>query len=181
MPSDMPPAHPDLRRAAGSDIERELAESALHPTRDSDRDVGQRAPEVLRVQLAMEVLQPMEQKHISRTRAFPPRRSLRCRSIRMDRKLEELPFGRTPPRAGHSWIQELDDRLEDSVRRKGIAAMDPKNPPSSDTEHHSLIGMGDDLGDVSEAEGLQSGRETVFQQDELPRCPAAPLPRVHSP
>src|SRR3954468_23677385 len=64
-----------------------------------------------------------------------------------------------------------------------IPPMNPKHPALK-TEHHRSVGVGDDAIDVPEPELLQSARELILEQEQLPihprtdTRPAAPLPRV---
>jgi hypothetical protein len=96
------------------------------------------------------------------------------------RKGQELALGRPPEYPGDSRIQEPDNRLEDTIRGKGIASMNAENAPV-EAEHHRTVGMGDDSLDLPQSERRQSLWKTILQAGELPRYPAAPLPRLHSP
>jgi hypothetical protein len=60
MPGNVPPADRNLIWPASLPIYRELAEPAPHPTREPNGNVAQRSAEVLRVQLPMPGLQPVQ-------------------------------------------------------------------------------------------------------------------------
>jgi hypothetical protein len=59
VPGDVPPAEADLCGTAGLEVNRELAQTALHPTREPDRNFSEGSAEVLTVELAMERLEPV--------------------------------------------------------------------------------------------------------------------------
>jgi hypothetical protein len=60
VPGDVPPAEADLCRTTGLEVHRELAQTALHPTREPDRNFSEGSAEVLTVELAMERLEPVQ-------------------------------------------------------------------------------------------------------------------------
>jgi hypothetical protein len=94
----------------------------------------------------------------------------------LHRKRQELALGRPAKQPRDSRIQESDNRLEDTVRGKGIAPVNSENP-LIETEHDSAVGVGNDSTDAAEAEHGQAIPEQQVQL--LPRFPASPLPHLH--
>jgi hypothetical protein len=181
MPRDVAPADGDIEWAAGPDFHCELAKAAAHAAREPDRDLAQNATEVLRVELPMQALQPVEQPDISRPGALSPLGLRPGRRILMDRKRQELLLGPPAQRPGHPRVQEPDDGLEHTIGGKRIPLVNSENT-SIEAEQYDSVGMSKDLVDFPETEGLKPGWETVLKSRGLPRCPAASLPRLtHSP
>jgi hypothetical protein len=99
----------------------------------------------------MQLLEPVEQPQISRTRPLTPYWPLGRRRIGLDRKIEELSLRSPPERSRYAWIQKPNDRPKDIIRSKAIPSVNPKNPPV-EAQHHSVIRMGEDSFHVSETE-----------------------------
>jgi hypothetical protein len=188
VPRDVTPTDGDIERAAGLDLDRELAQTGAHAARKPDRDLVQGPAEVLGVKSLVKAGESVQEDQIARAGPLPRAGPRPGRGVLLYRKRQELALGRPPEYPGDSRIQEPDNRLEDTIRGKGIASMNAENAPV-EAEHHRSVGMSLNVFDVPEAESLQSGWEAVFEPRRLPRCPAdplticpaAPLPRVHSP
>ena len=106
----------------------------------------------------------------------------------LDGKGEELKLGGPPQRPWYARVEESHDRLQDSIRGKGVAAVNSQNAPP-ETEHHRTVGMDDDPIYFPQAQRRQTLWKTFLQRNKLPRCPYAPLragsadplTRLHSP
>lgn len=180
MPGKVFPAHRDLICLTGLEVNRQLSQTGPHAAGKPDSDLAEDSPEVLYVELAVQSLEPMEQPYVSRTSTLSPLGSrFRCR-IGMHRELQELPFRRSPLSPRDSWIQKLHHRLQHVIRRKGISPVYPEDPPAQ-AQHDCLIRVGENPLDIPETQRLQPLGKTVLEKETLPRCPAAPLPRLHSP
>jgi hypothetical protein len=153
MPNEVATAHPDFHGAAGLNVDRDLAQPALHPARDPDGDLCQGSAEMLRVQPAMEVLEPIQQAYISGASPFAAEWFLRYRSIRMDWEIEKLSFRGSPQRSGDPRIQKPDNGLQHIIRRKGIASVYSEDPPAQ-AQHHGLVRVGEHSFDIFETECL---------------------------
>ncbi len=188
VPRDVAAADGNTEWTSGSDLHRELTEAGAHAARYPDRNLPQRPTEVLEVELPVQAHQSEKHRNITRPRAFSAFGSGARWRMLLNWKREELTLGPEAQRPRHPGVQELDDGLQHSIRRKSIAPVNPENP-LIEAEHHRSVGVGLNLFDVTKAKGLKPNRETILKSGGLPRCPAdpltfyaaVPLPRLHSP
>jgi hypothetical protein len=96
--------------------------------------------------------------------------------VGLHRKGQELALGHAPEHSRHSRIQEPDYRPEHSVRRKGVALMDPEDPLPRETEHDRSVGVGNHSSHGAKAEQDQAIPEQQVRL--LTRFPASPLTRL---
>ena len=147
---------------------------------------------MLRVQLPMQLLEPMKETNVSRTSPLASRLPFRRRDVGMHRKCEELSLRGATERSRHAWIEKSNDSLQHTIGRESVASVYAENAPAQ-AEHHRLVRVSKDSFDLPETEGLQPRGKTVLEQEALPRrraappphlrprFPASPLPRLHSP
>jgi hypothetical protein len=180
VPIEVSPAHTDFFCPASHKVHRELAQAALHPAGDPNRDLAQDSAEMLGVQLAMQLLQSMEQPQVSRTSSFPTNRPVRGRSIGLNREVEKLPLRGASERSGNPRIQKPNHSLQHAIGRERVAPVDPENPPAQ-AQHHCLICVGEDSVHVPETKYDEPLRKTILKQKTLPSCHTYPLPRCRLP
>jgi hypothetical protein len=60
MACDVPPAQGYFRRLTSAVVDRELTKTPFHPVRDPNRDRRKGVPEVLPIERAMQLLQPVD-------------------------------------------------------------------------------------------------------------------------
>jgi hypothetical protein len=180
MPANVSPAYGDLGRTPGLEVHSKLTQTSLHSAGKPDGNLAQSPAEVDAVELTMEQLQPVEELYVAGTRPFPARLLVDKWHIGVNREVEELPLRHSPDRSRHSGIQEADDRVQDFIRRKGVAPMNSEYSPVQ-AQHYRLVRVGQDLFDIPETEPAEPLRKTILEQKTLPACPAASLPRLQSP
>jgi len=61
----------------------------------------------------------------------------------LDGKGEELKLCGSPQRPWYARVEKSHDRLQDSIRGKGVAAVNSQNA-LAEAEHHGTVGMDDD-------------------------------------
>jgi hypothetical protein len=148
VPGDMLPAQGKLHRPAGPDIHGELPQAAAHSPGEPNRDLPQRPPEMLLVEPAMELLEPVKQQHVARAGTLAALRSRRGWRVLLHRELEKLALGNAAERPRNPAVEETHDRLEHPVGRVGVASMNPEDAPV-EAEHHRTVAVSDDSINVS--------------------------------
>jgi hypothetical protein len=180
MPSKVPAADRDFQWLPGPDFDGQLAQPGAHAAGQPDRNFPECSPEVLRIQPMMKSREPVQHEHVTRKRALAGAGSRTWRRMRLDRKGEELTLRGPPQHSRHAWVEEAHDRLQDAIRGKGIAAVNSQNA-LAEAEHHRTVGMGDNAIYFPEAQSRETLRKAFLQRSKLPRTPAYPLSRLHSP
>jgi hypothetical protein len=127
------------------------------------------------IELMMKRLQPVQQEQVAGAGALSAAGSRRRRRVLLYRKLEKFALGRAAEGTRNPAVEKADDCLEHPVWRKGIAPMNPEDAPV-ETEHHRPVGVGDDSINVSQPKLVEPERELILEEEQLPRCPTAPLP-----
>jgi hypothetical protein len=80
----------------------------------------------------------------------------------LDGKGEELKLCGPPQRPWYARIEESHDRLQDSIRCKGVAAVNSQNA-LTEAEHHRTVGMDDDPIYFPQAQRRQTLWKTFLQ------------------
>ncbi len=114
-----------------------------------------------RVQMPMELLEPMEHPQVSRTSSLAARWSLGCLHIGVGGKLEELSFCGLSERPRNARIQKPNHGLQHAIRRERVTPVDAEGPPTK-TEHHRLVRVGEDSLDITETARLQPIWKTIL-------------------
>ena len=128
MALDMAPAKRNLRCLAGFAVDRELTQAPLHSAREPDRELRQCAPEMLQVELMMDLFQAMNHPEVTGPGPLPPRNPLGRWHVGMHRKIEKLPFRGPSECFWNARIQEPNDGLQDMIGSKPIPPMDSEHP-----------------------------------------------------
>jgi len=162
VPRDVTPADGDIEWAAGPDLNRELTQAGTHAAGEPDRDLAQGPAEVLRVQSLVKAGEPVQQDQITGASPLARAGPRPGWGVRLHRKRQELALGRAAEHPRDSRIQEPDNRLEDTIRGKGIAPVNSENT-LIETEHDSAVGVGNHSSDVAEAENGQAIPEQQVQ------------------
>ena len=140
MPGEMPPAQPDLERIAGLQIDGELPQAGAHPAGQPNGNLAQRSAEVPRVKIAMQGLQPVQQRHVAWAGALRPLRSRPGRGVLVYRKRQKLPLRQASQGTGHPRIQEAHDGAQHAVWGECVAAMYPEHL-TVQAEHNCAVGV----------------------------------------
>jgi hypothetical protein len=114
------------------------------------------------VELVMNRLQPVQQKHVARAGALAASGSRRGRRVLLHRELEKLPLRHSAQRTRNPGIEETNDGLENPVRSVRIAPMNAEDTPV-EAEHHRAVGMGDNSIDISETQLMEPDRELILE------------------
>ena len=77
-------------------------------------------------------------------------------------KSEELKLGGPSQRPWYARVEESHDRLQDSIRGKGVAAVNSQNA-LTEAEHHRTVGMDDDPIYFPQAQSRQTLWKTFLQ------------------
>jgi hypothetical protein len=175
MTGEMSPAKGDLGGLPRPAVDGELTQPPLHSTGDSNRNLGQHAPEVANVELPVQDLETMQQPQVAGTSPFWFTRRGSRRRVGLNRKLQELPLRCPPQRSRNPGIQEPNHRLENAIGSEGVAPVDPKNPPA-EAQHYCLIRVRHNALDILQAERLQPLWQTILKQEPLPTRPEGTRP-----
>jgi hypothetical protein len=163
----MAPAERDLDRPPALQVHRQLTEPDPHATGDPDRNVAQRTIEVAGIQLLVEPAKTVQQPEIAGPGAIRLNRAVRRPRELLDREGQKLPLGGAALGPRQTGIQKTDDRGQDIVGGERIPAVEPEDVSGPDAYHDGAIGVGDDMGEVAEAEAVQAvgqaGRRTDGQ------------------
>ena len=168
MTSQVSATDGDLERFAGPNVHGELAQAGTHPAGEPNRDLAQNAVEVAGVQLPVQCGQLVQEDQVSRPRLLPGAWSGPRGRVRLDRERQELSFCGSAKHLRYSRIKKSNNCLQDSVRSKGVTAVDSQNP-LAEAEHNRAIGMDDDAIDFPQAQGRQTLPQTFFERSKLTR------------
>jgi hypothetical protein len=175
----MAPAERDLDRPPALQVHGQFTEPDPHTAGDPDRNVAKRTTEVAAIQLLVEPAKTVQQPEIAGPGAIRLDRAVRRRRELLDRERQKLPLGGAPRGLRQTGIEKTDDRGQDIVGGERIPAVEPEHVPGPDAHHDGAIGVGDDAGEVAEAQGAEADRYLVHNS--LCRSIRLPARQPHNP
>jgi hypothetical protein len=167
MPQEMPPADSNFPRLTSVPVGGKLAQPALHPAGQANRDIAEGATEMTDIEGSVQFSQPIQQCHVSGAGALNPRALTRC-DIGRDWKSQEFTLGLPSAAPRDARIEELNDGSQHLIRSKSVSPVETQCA-STQTQHHRRVGVGLNPIHFDQPKSPKSLGQTLFEEKALAR------------